>query len=160
LTTAAEPTQTFDAEIRALYQEILDGWNRHNGAAMAGSLADDAEVVGFDGSQILGRQAVISEMDRIFASHETAAYVGKVRRVVRLGQDAALLRAVAGMVPPGHNDINPAVNTIHSLVAARRGGRWRVIMFQSTPAQFHGRPDLAEALTDELRQLLPVRNGG
>jgi hypothetical protein len=30
-----------------------------------------------------------------------------------------------------------------------------VILFQNTPAQFHGRPDLAEQLTAELRQLLP-----
>jgi len=158
--TAADSSKTIDNEILTLYQEILEGWNRHNGAAMAASFADDAEVVGFDGSQILGRQAIISEMDRIFASHETAAYVGKVRRVVRLAEDAALLRAVAGMVPPGQNDINPAVNTIHSVVAARREGRWRVLLFQSTPAQFHGRPELAEALTNELRQLLPVRTGG
>ena len=28
-------------------------------------------------------------------------------------------------------------------------------MFQSTPAAFHGRPDLSRALTDELRALLP-----
>jgi uncharacterized protein (TIGR02246 family) len=153
--TGADPSQAVNTEIQALYYEILEGWNKHDGAAMVASFAEDAEVVGFDGSQILGRQAIIAEMDRIFASHETAAYVGKVRRVVRLAQDAALLRAVAGMVPPGQNDINPAVNTIHSLVAARRDGHWRVLLFQSTPAQFHGRPDLTEELTNELRELLP-----
>jgi uncharacterized protein (TIGR02246 family) len=155
--TRPDPSQAVDAEIRALYQEILDGWNNHNGGAMAASFAEDAEVVGFDGSQILGREAIIAEMDRIFASHTTAAYIGKVRRVVRLAPDAALLRAVAGMVPPGQNDISPAVNTIHSLVAARRDGQWRVLLFQSTPAQFHGRPDLTEELTNELRELLPKR---
>ena len=31
---------------------------------------------------------------------------------------------------------------------------WRVVLLQTTPAAFHGRPDLAEALTRELRQLL------
>jgi uncharacterized protein (TIGR02246 family) len=144
-----------DAEIRALNQEILDGWNSRNGAAMAVSFAEEGEVVGFDGSQVLGRQAIIAEMNRIFADHTPAAYLGKVRRVVALAPGAAVLRAVAGMVPPGKSDINPAVNTIHSLVAARRDGRWRVVLFQSTPAQFHGRPDLAEALTNELRELLP-----
>ena len=153
----ADSSQAINAEIQSLYREIIDGWNSHNGAVMAASFADDAEVVGFDGSQITGRAAVISEMDRIFASHETSAFVAKVRRVVRLSEDAALLRAVAGMVPPGQNDINPAVNTIHSLVAARRGGRWRVALFQSTPAQFHGRPELVEALSNELRQMLPNR---
>jgi hypothetical protein len=59
------------------------------------------------------------------------------------------------MVPPGGSDINPAVNSIQSLVAVRDAERWRVVLLQTTPAAFHGRPDLAEALTAELRALLP-----
>jgi hypothetical protein len=39
-------------------------------------------------------------------------------------------------------------------VAAREGGVWRIVSYQNTPAQFHGRPELAQALTDELQQLL------
>ena len=51
-------------------------------------------------------------------------------------------------------EINPAVNAIQSLVAVTRDGRWRIALFQNTPAQFHGRPELAQQLTEELRQLL------
>ncbi|MGH2514102.1 MAG: SgcJ/EcaC family oxidoreductase, partial [Ktedonobacterales bacterium] len=36
----------------------------------------------------------------------------------------------------------------------RRGGGWYVALFQNTPAQFHGRPEVSAALTAELRQLL------
>jgi uncharacterized protein (TIGR02246 family) len=32
-------------------------------------------------------------------------------------------------------------------------GHWQIFQFQNTPAQFHGRPEMAEALTDELRLL-------
>jgi hypothetical protein len=39
-------------------------------------------------------------------------------------------------------------------VAARHGGRWLIALFQNTPAQFHGRPELAQQLTEDLRQLL------
>jgi len=28
------------------------------------------------------------------------------------------------------------------------------VLFQNTPAQFHGRPELVQQLTEELRQLL------
>ena len=80
--------------------------------------------------------------------------MSKIREVRRIDSDAALLRAVVGMVPAGQTDLNPAVNAIQSLVAVRRGERWRIVLFQNTPAQFHGRPDLAEALTQELRALL------
>lgn len=71
-----------------------------------------------------------------------------------LGQDVALLRAVAGLLPHGQADLNPAANAIQSLVAVRRDGAWRIALFQNTPAQFHGRPELAEQLTAELRELL------
>ena len=58
------------------------------------------------------------------------------------------------MVPPGQSDLNPAVNTIQTLVTAKRDGVWRILLFQNIPAQVHGRPELVWQLTEELRQLL------
>jgi hypothetical protein len=58
------------------------------------------------------------------------------------------------MVLPGQADLNPAVNAIQTLVVARHAGRWQIELLQNTPAQFHGRPELSRALTEELRQLL------
>ncbi|HEX6553218.1 MAG TPA: SgcJ/EcaC family oxidoreductase [Ktedonobacteraceae bacterium] len=143
-----------EIEVRALYRQILDGWNKHSADAFAAPFADDGDSIGFDGSQLIGRAEIISSLQRIFADHPTAPYVGKVRSVRLLSPDVALLRAVAGMVPPAMSDIEPALNTIQTLVAARRDGTWRVVLFQNTPAQFHGRPELVQQLTEELRQLL------
>ena len=77
-----------------------------------------------------------------------------MRAVRWLGPEAALLRAVGGLVPDGQHELNPAANSIQSLVATRPAGAWQIVHYTNTPAQFHGRPDLAEALTAELRQLL------
>jgi hypothetical protein len=52
------------------------------------------------------------------------------------------------------SDINPAVNTVHALVAIRHDCPWQAAHFQSTPAAFHGRPELVAALTEELRAVL------
>ena len=142
------------ADISALYQQLLESWNRRDAAAYAALFAEDASVVGFDGSQMNGRAEIAAEIGRIFADHPTSRYVGKIREVRLLTPDVALLRAVVGMTPPGQSDINPAVNAIQSLVAAKQNGAWRITLFQNTPAQFHGRPELAQQLTDELRQLL------
>jgi len=30
-------------------------------------------------------------------------------------------------------------------------GRWRIVLLQNTPAQFHGRPELVEDMTRELQ---------
>lgn len=142
------------AEVRALYRALLDGWNARDGEAFAAPFAEDGEIIGFDGSEHSGRAEIAAAMGQIFADHMTARYVGKVRRVRLLGPDVAILRAVAGMVPPGQADINPAVNTIQTLVAAKHDGGWRVVLYQNTPAQYHGRPEQAAQLTEELRQLL------
>ena len=142
------------ADIGALYQQLLDGWNQRNAAAYAALFAEEASVVGFDGSQMNGRAEIATQIGRIFADHQTSTYVGKIREVRFLTPDVAILRAVVGMVPPGQSDLRPDVNAIQSLVADKQNGTWLIALFQNTPARFDGRPELAQQLTDELRQLL------
>jgi uncharacterized protein (TIGR02246 family) len=149
-----EPSSPDEIEVRALFRQILACWNRRNAEEMAALFAEDGNVVGFDGSPLNGRTEIEAEMSRIFAHHQTAVYVGKIREVRFLTAEVAILRAVAGMVPPGQTDINPAVNVIQTLVAAKRDGAWRIALYQNTPAQFHDRPELAQQLTEELRKLL------
>jgi uncharacterized protein (TIGR02246 family) len=148
-----------ETAVAALYQQLLDDWNRRNAAAYAALFAEDGNVVGFDGSQINGRAEIEAQIGQIFTDHQTAAYVGKVREVRLLSSDVAILRAVVGMAPPGESDLNPAVNAIQTLVATKTSNQWRIALFQNTPAQFHGRPELVQQLTDELRQLLPRQTG-
>ena len=140
--------------VRALYERLLDAWNKRSAADFAALFADDANLIGFDGSQMNGQPDVRSQLAQIFADHQTAAYVAKIRETRFLTSEVALLRSVVGMVPPGGSDINPAVNAVQTLVATRHGAGWRIALFQNTPAQFHGNPALAQALTEELRQLL------
>ena len=143
-----------ETEARALYSQLLDSWHKRNARDFAALFEQDGNQIGFDGSQINGRSEIESHLSGIFADHMTAAYVGKVREVRFLTPDVAILRAVAGMVPHGKTDINPATNAIQSLVAVKRDDRWRIALFQNTPAQFHGRPESVEQLTEELRKLL------
>ena len=143
-----------EAAARALYEQLLDTWNRADAGGFAALFAPDGAVVGFDGSQMTGRNEIADELGRIFADHTTGAYVGKVRGVRALGADAAVLRAVSGIVPAGRDDLEPSLNAVQALVAERRDGEWRVVLYQNTPAQLHGRPELAEALTQELRSTI------
>ena len=143
-----------ELEVRTLYQQVLDGWNQHNADAFAAPFAEDGEVIGFDGSQMTGRVDITATLGQIFADHVTAPYVSKVRSVRLLSPDVAILRAIVGMVPPGQVDLNPALNAHQTVVAARRDGTWRIELLQTTPAQFHGRPDLVQQMTEELRQVL------
>ncbi|MBS4205464.1 SgcJ/EcaC family oxidoreductase [Lederbergia citrea] len=142
-------------EVQVLYQQLIDAWNNRSARGMADLFIEDGESIGFDGSQSIGREEIYSHLHPIFESHPTAPFVTKVKDVRFLGSDVAILRAIAGMVPPGQNDINPKVNTHHTLVVVKQEGKWHIQLFQNTPAQFHGRPELVEQMTEELRKLIP-----
>jgi uncharacterized protein (TIGR02246 family) len=140
--------------VERLYEQILAAWNQRDAGGMAAQFAEDASLVGFDGSQVDSRVGIADHLRPIFADHPTAAYVAKVREVRMLVDTVALLRAVAGMVPPGSQDLKPELHTVHTLVAVQGAdGEWRAAMFQSTPAAWHGRPHDRDALTEELRDV-------
>ncbi len=143
-----------ERQISTLYQNLLDAWNRRSATDYAAIFQEDAHVVGFDGSMMNGKAEIETTLTRIFADHQTASYIGKIREIQFRAPAVALLRAVVGMVPHGKSEINPAVNAIQTLVGVKGLDGWKIALFQNTPAQFHGRPNLAEALTEELSQLL------
>jgi uncharacterized protein (TIGR02246 family) len=149
--TAAHP---HDAEIRALYHSYLDGWNRRSGAAVAAGFADDGDIIGFDGTHHRGRLSIAADLRQIFGSHQTPAYAGVVRSVRPMADGVAVLLAHAGMIPAGESDFDPQLHAVHTVVAVDEGGRWRISLFQATPAAWHQHPDARDALTRELRGLL------
>lgn len=68
-------------DIKRLYEQILTGWNQQDVTAMAAPFAEDAILVGFDGSQIVSRAGIEAHLQPIFADHPTAVYIAKVREV-------------------------------------------------------------------------------
>jgi uncharacterized protein (TIGR02246 family) len=142
------------AEVVALYEALLAAWNGRDAAAMAERFADDGELIGVDGSTAVGPREILDHVAPVFRDHPTPRFVHLVREVRPLCAEVSLLRAIAGMVPPGGADILPALNAQQTLLALRIGGEWRIRLFQSTPAQFHGRPELVDRMSQELRRAL------
>jgi uncharacterized protein (TIGR02246 family) len=140
--------------VRALYTQLFDSWNKRDAQDYAALFEEHAHVVGFDGSQMNGRPEIETTLQDIFEDHQTGKYIGKIREVRFVSPDVAVLRAVSGIIPHGANDLNPALNSIQTLVASKHDGQWWISLFQNTPAQFHGRPEQSESLTQELRELL------
>jgi uncharacterized protein (TIGR02246 family) len=138
-------------EVRALYDMLIAGWNGHDGEVMAEPFAEDGVVIGFDGSVSSGRVTIGAEMASIFADHETGRYAVKVQSVRTLGSQTVILRAIAGLVPPGQMAINPETNAHQTVVAEAQQRQWKIVLFQNTPAQFHGRPELVDDMTRELQ---------
>jgi uncharacterized protein (TIGR02246 family) len=143
-----------EPKVEGLFWDLLASWDRRDAEGYASGFAAEGLVVGFDGSEMPGREEIYLELRRIFGSHATGRMVGFVREVRFLKPDLALLRAVASTVPAGKSDIEPSTNMIVTLVAMRQDGEWSIASFQATPAQFHGRPELSRALTEELRRTI------
>jgi uncharacterized protein (TIGR02246 family) len=141
------------AVIRGLYQRLLVAWNLRRAGEFGVLFAGDGLLVGFDGSRVGGSE-VTEHLEPIFADHPTAAYVAKVREIRALGSEAVLLVAIAGMVAPGMTVLHPAANAVQTMVAERDGDGWRIVLFQNTPAQYHGRRGVAAQHTAELQPLV------
>jgi len=141
-------------EAIAVYTRLLEAWNRRDADAFAALFTPDGNTVGFDGSQMNGPEEIASTMKAIFEQHRTASYVASVREVRQLGPGASLVRAAVGMVPPGQDELNPAVNAIQSIVLSEIDGALWIALLHNTPAAFHQNPAAAEALTRELTDVL------
>lgn len=141
-------------DVVTVYRQVLDAWNRHDAGGFAQLFAERGGCVGFDGSQMRGPVEIAQELRAIFDNHPTAAYVASVREVWVLDGRVGLLRSIAGMAPPGKEQLDPAVNAIQSLVVVQEAGRAKIAHLQNTPAAFHGRPQLGEQMTKELTEVL------
>ncbi|WP_222267081.1 SgcJ/EcaC family oxidoreductase [Modestobacter marinus] len=138
-----------DTQIRALYARFIAGWNQRSGVTVSSVFADDGEMIDLDGTLRSGRLTIAADMRRLFTERATPTFVGIVRSVRRLSEDVAVLHAVTGMIPPGTNALEPALHTVHTLVAVD-DSRWKIAVLQSTPARYGGRADVVAALTAEL----------
>jgi uncharacterized protein (TIGR02246 family) len=152
-------TDDLEEAVTAVYRGILNAWNAADADAFASVFAEDGHVVGFDGSEVTGREQIAQQMAAIFADHATGSYVGIVREVEAVDSEVALLRAVCGLVPAGADDIDPALNAIQSVVARHGPAGWQAVLYQNTPAQYHGRPEAVAALSAELREAMEADSG-
>ena len=146
------------AAIRNLYEQMITGWNDGSGETLAAPYTEDSDYIGFDGTHLKGRQEIASFHQMLFNRFiKGSRLVGKIRSIRFVTDDVAVMVAVGGTVMAGQSDIEPDRNSIHTLVAVKDGNKWRFTAFQNTRAQFIGRPEESQALTEELRHELSTK---
>jgi uncharacterized protein (TIGR02246 family) len=141
-----------ESTIRTIYKTLLENWNENDASGFADLFTESANVIGFDGSQMNGRAQIREELAKIFHNHKVSTYVGIVKEIRKIADNLYLLRSVAGMLPPGKTEIKPDVNAIQTLIIANTPNKFKIELYQNTPAAFHGRPELSKNLTDELQR--------
>jgi uncharacterized protein (TIGR02246 family) len=144
-----------EVEIRALYHQLMDGWNTASGYAFAFPFEGNGDLVGFDGTHINGRHEIALFHQQLFDKFlKGSRLVGKVRSVRFVASDVAVMHTVGGTVMAGQTDLDPERNSVQTLVAIKRNGKWSLAAFQNTRAIYIGRPEESQKLTAELRALL------
>src|SRR5918995_789956 len=122
-----------EAAVRALYQQLMDGWNQGSGDAFAAVFTEDGDLVAFDGTHFRGRKEIAPFHQQLFEKWlKGTRLVGEVRDVRFLSPDVALMHAVGSTVMRGKSEPSPERDSIQTLVAVRRDGQWRLAAFQNT----------------------------
>jgi len=139
--TSTANHSTDEAAVRALYQQLMNGWNQGSGAVFAAAFTEDGDLVGFDGTHLNGREEIAPFHQELFDKWlKGSRLVGQVKDVRFLSPDVALIHAVGGTVMRGKGEPSPERDSIQTLVAVRQeGGAWRLAAFQNTRVRPMGR---------------------
>ena len=122
-----------EAAVRALYQELIDGWNRGSGEDFAAVFTEDGDLVAFDGTHFKGREEIAPFHQELFDKWlKGSRLVGKVKDVRFLSPDVAVMHAVGSTVMRGKDEPSPERDSIQTLLAIRQDGEWRLAAFQNT----------------------------
>ncbi|MGH7231061.1 MAG: SgcJ/EcaC family oxidoreductase [Nitrospiraceae bacterium] len=129
-----------EADIRALYQQLMDGWNRSSGEAFAAPFTEDGDFIAFDGTHVKGRHVIASVHQQLFKTYlKGTRLVGQVTSVRFLREDVALVHANGGTVMAGKSAPSPERDSIQTLVAVKQDGEWRLAAFHNTRVRPIGR---------------------
>lgn len=122
-----------DVAVRALYQQLMDGWNKGDGEAFATPFAEDGDLVAFDGTRFEGRREIVSFHQPLFDKWlRGTRLVGQVKSVRFLTPDAAVMHVIGGTIMRGESKPSPVRDSIQTLVARRKDGEWKLAAFQNT----------------------------
>lgn len=79
-----------EAAIRALYGQLMDGWNKGSAEGFSAPFAEDADFIAFDGTHFKGRREILSSHQPLFEKWlKGTRLVGDVKSVRFLTPEVA-----------------------------------------------------------------------
>lgn len=131
------PSFADEQAIRALYQTMLDSWEK-GATAYAECFAPDATYIVGNGMIEQGWQEIVSGHEIIFSAWaRNSRLEGRIERLQFLLPDMALIVAYGHIVYKDHRSSEKNKRTVYSLLAQKSGGRWQFVFYQNTPIGGH-----------------------
>ena len=129
-----------DAEVRALHERLMDGWNAGSAADFAAAWTESGSLVGFDGTHLRGRAEIERFHEPLFRTYlRGTRLVGDVQSVRWLAPGVALMHTTGGTIPRGKSRPSRERDSLQTLVAVEEDGQWRLAAFQNTRVRPIGR---------------------
>ncbi len=152
---------TDEAPIRALYEQLMEGWNKGDAEAFAAPFAEDGDLIAFDGSHFKGRREIVAYHQPLFDKWlKGTRLVGEVQSVRFPVPDVAILHVLGGTIRRNQSAPAPERDSIQTLIAVRCNGQWQLAAFQNTRVRPMGQSAgsiLAWLLSDWLWRLFRPR---
>ena len=138
---SARTPQTSNADddaIRAIVQQLQDGWNAHDANAFAAPFAD-ADYVVVNGMYIKTRETIEKGHAGIFSTiYKDSHNVGTVKSIRFLRPDVAVAHVEWNLEFRVGPETKKA-KAMSTMVLTKESGKWAIAAFQNTPVQTEGR---------------------
>jgi len=129
---AQTPAGSDEAAVRAVVQQVQDGWNTHDAKSFSAPFAADADYVVINGMKAKGRDEIEKGHAGIFATiYKDSKNTGTVKSVRFIRPDVAVVHIewnleyqMGGQARKGR-----AMNT---MVMTKEAGKWSIAVFQNT----------------------------
>jgi uncharacterized protein (TIGR02246 family) len=124
-----------ESAVRALIQEFVDAWNRHDMRTLAGLFAEDADFVDVFGNWFKDRTTIEDALAQRHATVFRKSRFAEKEVVVRFHKpDLAIVHAVielSGAVDRRGQALPPGLGVITSVIEKTNSG-WQIIALQNT----------------------------
>jgi uncharacterized protein (TIGR02246 family) len=133
-----------DAEIRQLFDDLLDAWTRGDAIAYGETFTADVDYIPYDGSRSTGRDEVVESHDQLFRGVlRGSALVGEIETIRYLRPDVAIVHTFGSVLMPWRTSLPERRLSRQTIVAVRGDDGWRFTAFHNArvrPRQVPG-PD-------------------
>lgn len=122
-----------EAPIRALYNQMLEAYNRGDATGVAAIFVSEGAMISGDATRYISPPEIERFLSRLLARLPKGAKFSSTVIDVRFaGPDIAVLTSEGGWLFPGESVVSDKNQGIQTLVTLRQEGTWRAALFQRT----------------------------
>jgi uncharacterized protein (TIGR02246 family) len=121
--------------VREVLQRLCEAWERGDGEAYGALFSEDAQYVTAPGERLQGWKSIAESHQEIFNTFFKGTKLGRdyPNRVRPITPDVVLVEFAGSVLFPGETERKVSPNGLMTLVVAKQGEEWRIVLFQNTP---------------------------